>query len=196
MIEEDIRYHSEFLDSEIALKLFDLLKDNIKWTEVVKTTEGKELKLNRKMAYISDVQKSYFYANLVFETEHGTWAEDNAGIQSLLAVKNCVSLFLNKPFNSCLLNYYRSGRDEIKWHSDKEFCLGDKPVIPCVNLGASRTFWLQEKKENGSRYSYVLNNGDLLVMNENCQDNFLHAVLKEKHIEEPRISLTFRLCKD
>jgi len=61
-------------------------------------------------------------------------------------------------------------------------------------LGATRKFWLQEKKENGQRWNIPLANGDLLFMEKNCQKNLLHAILKEKDVKDPRISLTFRHC--
>jgi alkylated DNA repair dioxygenase AlkB len=32
-------------------------------------------------------------------------------------------------FNSCLLNYYRSGQDSIAWHSDQEGLYGSRPTI-------------------------------------------------------------------
>ncbi len=38
----------------------------------------------------------------------------------------------------------------------------------------------------------LMENGDLLIMLDNCQENWLHAILKEKEIKDPRISLTFR----
>lgn len=190
----DITYIPDFLTSEKSTQVFDALKDNIKWSEYVFSENGEKVKLNRKMAYISDKPEKYSYANFHFETEDGTWNNDGFWIKYLVSVKNTLELKLNKKFNSVLLNYYKDGKDEIKWHSDKEQCLGEHPVIACVNLGATRKFWLQEKKENGNRFFHELKNGDLLVMNENCQRNFLHAILKEKEITEPRISLTYRLC--
>jgi hypothetical protein len=32
-------------------------------------------------------------------------------------------------YNSCLLNYYRSGSDHISWHSDNEPLYGPEPTI-------------------------------------------------------------------
>lgn len=90
-----------------------------------------------------------------------------------------------------LLNLYENGKDEIRWHSDKEDQLGDEPVIACVNLGATRKFHFLEK-ETGNKKFYNVANGDLLIMGDQCQKKFLHAILKEKDVTEPRISLTYR----
>ena len=196
----DITYLPDILSKERADQCFRALRDGISWTETVTTDLGVPVKLNRKMAYIADRQKPYFYNKLKFETPNGDWNSNADHVNGVLKyLKTLVEFTVcakNVKFNSVLLNYYKDGRDEIKWHSDKEFCLGDNPVIACVNLGASRKFWLQEKKPEGARFFHTLNAGDLLIMNEHCQENFLHAILKEKEITEPRISLTFRVCND
>lgn len=185
---EDITYIPNYLTPQESEALFEHLKTEINWTDTVISESGQSVKLNRKVAYIADRQKEYFYANLRFETPNGTWTP-------LLAIlKDRLNVQFGQKFNSVLLNFYKDGKDEIRWHSDKEFCLGEKPVIACVNLGATRKFWLQEKRDNGEKWNVPLNNGDLLFMNEYCQENLLHAILKEKEVLEPRISLTFRHC--
>ena len=60
-----------------------------------------------------------------------------------------------------------------------------------MNFGATRKFWFLNKATN-EKFYHELNNGDLLVMGENCQQNYLHAILKDSTVKEPRISLTFR----
>jgi alkylated DNA repair dioxygenase AlkB len=193
----DISYFSKFFKWRDSTGLFESLRSFVDWTDTVISESGTPVKLNRKMAYIGATQKPYFYNKLKFETPNGTWDTcHNVVRQDLTYVKNMVETKLDVKFNSVLLNYYKDGKEEIKWHSDKEFCLGDNPVIACVNLGATRKFWVQEKKEKGDRWFYELGDGDLLVMNKNCQENFLHAILKEKEITEPRISLTYRWCND
>ena len=85
----------------------------------------------------------------------------------------------------------KDGKDEIKWHSDSEPQLGENPIIATVNLGATRTFRFVNK-ETGEKIAIPLDHGDLLMMHENCQKNYKHAILPEKSVKEPRISLTFR----
>ncbi len=99
---------------------------------------------------------------------------------------------ISAKFNSVLLNLYANGKDEIKWHSDKEESLGENPVIACLNIGAKRKFWFRKKETGSDKFFYEVENGDLLIMGENCQKNYLHAILKEPDVKESRISLTYR----
>ena len=61
-----------------------------------------------------------------------------------------------------------------------------------MNLGATRKFWFRKKESGSEKFFYEVENGDLLIMGENCQKNYLHAILKEPEVKEPRISLTYR----
>lgn len=185
---EDITYIPNFLTKEESDFLFEHLSKDIAWTNEVIAPSGETVKLNRKVAYIADEEREYFYANLRFQTPNGTWSPP------LLKLRDRLNKTYGTKFNSVLLNFYKDGKDLINWHSDKEYCLGTNPVIASINLGATRKFWLLEKKENGQKWNIPLNHGDLLFMNKDCQKNLLHAILKEKEVTEPRISLTFRHC--
>lgn len=135
------------------------------------------------MGYIYDEPVTYKYANLSLVGT--TWTAQ------LDAVREKINLTCGGGFNSVLINVYRDGRDEIRWHSDKEQQIGENPVIPTLNVGASRTFHFLHR-ETGEKTSVLLEDGDLLVMSTQCQPDCLHAVLKEKHVKDIRISLTFR----
>jgi alkylated DNA repair dioxygenase AlkB len=171
----------------IAKDWFNELLVRTNWHKDLKTTSGEIKRLNRSMAYIYDKQVIYKYAN--FELPGDVWNE------SLTKIKNIVEKHSNYKFNSVLLNLYEDGKEEIRWHSDKEDQLGSNPVILCLNLGAGRTFHLKNKAD-GTDVKIFMENGDVLIMKENCQENWLHAILKEKEIKEPRISLTFRLVQE
>ena len=148
--------------------------------------EGVPVVISRLMGYVYDVPVVYKYAKLSLQGT--TWTPE------LSCVRDGIDVLCGGGFNSVLINVYRDGRDEIRWHSDKEDQIGEKPVIPTLNLGASRTFHFLHK-ESGERVSVLLEDGDLLVMSEDCQPDCLHAVLKEKHVKDMRISLTFRKVK-
>ena len=169
---------------------------NVEWHNELKNDEGVPVKINRKMAYMYDEPVNYRYARL--NLPGTTWNSTAEGIKSYL-ISNIP--FLNKDeklfeFNSVLLNLYETGKDEIRWHSDKETQLGEKPVIACINLGAGRKFSFMKKgktPEEREIVEFFVEHGDLLMMMEDCQENWLHAILKDKTVTEPRISLTFRL---
>jgi alkylated DNA repair dioxygenase AlkB len=58
-------------------------------------------------------------------------------------VKAAVEQLAGCSFNSCLLNHYRSGDDNISWHSDNEPLYGQQPVIASVSFGDTRDFVLR-----------------------------------------------------
>jgi len=163
---------------------FDYLLNNMKWIDELNILDSDDkVKIKRKMAYVFEKPVIYNYAKFWFQGE--VWNP------CLTYIKERVEEHTGKEFNSVLLNLYEDGRDEIKWHSDKEDTLGDNPVIACVNLGATRKFWFLNK-DTGEKSFVEVADGDLLVMTEDCQENYLHAILKEKEVTTPRISLTFR----
>lgn len=200
---EDITVIKGFLSKKTTKELFDELMEKVKWhDELISTIDESKVKINRKMAYIfgygegSEYDMDYAYANLKFKSQR--WN----GLPSLVRLNSQLYYILSPiysalivdqfDFDSVLLNLYKDGKDEIKWHSDKELILGPKPIIACINLGATRKFWFR-RKENGSlKFFHEVEDGDLLIMGENCQTNYLHAILKESDVKEPRISLTFR----
>ena len=180
---KDIILLRNFLSKEYSEEVFKFLLDSISWKNILKTDDGVDKKINRKMSYVYDKKIVYRYANLNLDGE--LWND------KLLEIRDKISSETGYFTNSVLLNLYENGKDEIRWHSDKEDIIGDKPVIPMINLGASRTFWFKNK-DTGETVSYLLNSGDLLIMLEDCQANWLHAILKEKEVTESRISLTYR----
>lgn len=183
-VNSDIVVYKEFLTKNMANHFFDDLERLIPWKDILNVAGSNTVvKLKRKMAYAADIGVYYNYSNLQLPV-----CEWN-GV--LLFIKDRLEKRLNTPFNSVLLNRYQNGKDKINWHSDKESQLGENPIIPCVNLGATRTFWFMEKA-TGKKIGVPLSNGDLLVMGPNCQKNYLHAILPEKGVDLTRISLTYR----
>lgn len=182
---EKIELISGFLNTEISDKIFKYLEENIEWHDTLLSENDEPVKIKRKMAYVFHEVVDYKYANLKFK---GTvWNN------TLSEIKTLIYESTGFEFNSVLLNYYKNGKDEIKWHSDKEKQLGDieKSVIATINLGATRKFWYLNKSD-GTKDYYSVANGDLLMMNPGFQNEYLHAILPEKEIKGPRISLTFR----
>ncbi len=185
---KDIELYPGYLCEENAEALFTEFLENANWQNELRVIgTDKKKKIHRKMAYCADTPVVYQYAGL--ELDGQGW------ISPLLDMAGSLEFVLGHKFNSCLLNLYNDGRDEIRWHSDKEDQLGPTPTIACVNLGATRKFWFLEKATN-TKTPWTVNNGDLLVMGPNCQQNYLHAILKEPEVKTPRMSLTFRWVYD
>lgn len=187
MVNNDVEYIPKFYDDERATILFNELKHGIEWSDELNTVDGGKKKIRRKMAYIYDRPVTYKYANFLLPGQIWTFP--------LLAVKFFVEDKTGLVFNSVLLNLYEDGKDEIKWHADKEDQLGEYPTIASLNLGATRNFHMLNR-HTSEKQIFPLSNGDLLVMKQYCQVNWLHAILPEKTVTEPRISLTFRWVYD
>ena len=184
----DIRIIKSVFSEEYCKIAFDEIKNSINWqNELTVAGTTNKTKINRYMSYVTDKPVIYSYANLELQGE--TW------IPKLVEIKDTLIGDGRYKFNSVLLNLYEDGKDEIRWHSDKEKQLGSNPIIACVNLGATRKFWFLEKA-TGVKTPWEVSSGDLLIMGPNCQENYLHAILKEKDVTEPRISLTYRWVSD
>lgn len=187
MVNNDVEFIPKFYTEDVASLLFSKLNHDTVWSNELQTVDGSTKKIRRKMAYFYDRQVTYKYANFLLPGQ--VWNS------ALLAIKYYVEERTALKFNSVLLNLYEDGKDEIKWHADKEKQLGEYPTIASLNLGATRNFHMINRNTS-EKQSYPLSNGDLLIMKEYCQVNWLHAILPEKDVKNPRISLTFRWVYD
>lgn len=100
-------------------------------------------------------------------------------------------------FNSCALNLYRTGHDNIGWHSDSMPALGANPAIASVSLGefdclfciiiyfylliflvlgALRTFELRRRGRVHNFIRFPLFPGSLLLMEGATQEDWSHQV--------------------
>ena len=98
---------------------------------------------------------------------------------------------LGVEFNSCLANLYRDGLDSMGFHSDDEPELGHRPTIASLSLGVPRRFVLRHRG-TGNPWTWDLGAGDLLVMRDESQSDYAHAVPKTSRPTGPRMNLTFR----
>lgn len=101
--------------------------------------------------------------------------------------------------NCFVANHYANGRVVINWHSDSgpgdDEGLGPNPHIGSVSLGAQRMFSLKSKRAVQGRIVHIdvpLTHGSLLVMGNNSQTHWLHALLPDEACKFERINLTFR----
>ena len=77
------------------------------------------------------------------------------------------------------LNLYRGGTSRVNWHSDDEPLFGGSGVhklIVSVSLGSPVLFkWRGRSCLDSGERSCWLGHGDILVMDGQCQDEFLHC---------------------
>jgi alkylated DNA repair dioxygenase AlkB len=164
-----------------ADRLFTVLQKEIAWEQHALTLYGRTMPTPRLTAWMGD--GVYRYSGIV--NEPGPWPEALAELRERLRDQ------LSVDFNSCLANFYRDGADSMGYHSDNEPELGPQPTIASVSLGDRRRFVLRHRM-SGARWTWELGHGDLLVMRDESQSDYAHAVPKTSRPVGPRMNLTFR----
>ena len=167
---------------EDAGRLFEVLRDEITWEQHAVTVYGRTMPAPRLSAWIGD--SAYRYSGVVHEP--APWLAPLAELRDRLRRELAVT------FNSCLANLYRDGTDSMGYHSDNEPELGPRPVVASISLGDRRRFVLRHRTTR-ERWSWDLGHGDLLVMRDESQSDYAHAVPKIARPMGPRINLTFRV---
>ncbi|HVD53165.1 MAG TPA: alpha-ketoglutarate-dependent dioxygenase AlkB [Propionibacteriaceae bacterium] len=174
-----IDYYPRWVDD--ADQLFTLLRDEIAWEQHTITLYGRTAPTPRLTAWMGD--GAYRYSGIV--NVPAPWPGALAELRERLRDE------LDVDFNSCLANLYRDGTDSMGYHSDNEPELGPRPTIASISLGDRRRFVLRHRS-TGARCSWDLGHGDLLVMRDESQSDYAHAVPKTSHPVGPRMNLTFR----
>ena len=95
------------------------------------------------------------------------------------------------------LNLYRGWKSCVGWHCDDEPLFGkcgDAKLIVSVILGTFAVFrWRRQSCPSDEGGSCRLDHGDILVMDGQCQDEFLHRT--DSGPEQDRINIAFRWIK-
>ncbi len=186
--ESDITYYPNFLSSENAAQLMNILRTTIAWQQDNITVFGKTYPQPRLTALYGNNMQPYSYSNITMYPRPFT--------KELKEVKtNIESLISPTVFTSCLLNLYRDGKDSNGWHADDEASLGKNPVIASVSLGQERFFHFKHKNDKTLKHKMLLRHGSLLIMKGSTQHNWFHQIPKTSRIIEERINLTFRVIQ-
>lgn len=183
--DSDIAYYPRFFTAKNATHYFNVLKANTPWQQDTIRVFGKTHLQPRLTALYGNNAKSYTYANITMQP--------HAFTPELLAIKAAVEKEVGVVFSSCLLNYYRDGKDSNGWHADDEKELGPHPVIASVSFGAERFFHLRHKRNKVLKHKMHLQQGSLLVMQGKTQTYWQHQIAKTARKIGGRINLTFRV---
>lgn len=178
-------YRQVFSEKECDATFYQLLH-TIDWKQDELIMFGKRIVTKRKVGWYGDLPFFYTYSHMAKKAL--PWND------VLKNIKSVAEKFTGKSFNSCLLNLYHDGQEGMSWHSDDEDTLVPDAAIVSISFGAVRKFSFKHKT-NKSSQSIVLENGSLLLMESNVQQNWLHALPKSKRVSNPRINLTFRTMK-
>lgn len=183
----EISYFPNLIPLKTAQDYFKTLKDSIPWQQDKIRVFGKVYDQPRLTALFGSNSKTYSYSGIIMQPHLFT--------PELLQIKNLVEKTAETEFTTCLLNYYRDGKDSNGWHSDDEKELGTNPIIASVSLGAERFFHLRNKADKTQKHKILLENGSLLLMKGTTQHYWQHQVAKTSKSIKGRINLTFRVLK-
>ncbi len=184
----DITLFENFFSIEESNRLYKSLKENVKWQQDQIKFYGKLLDLPRLTAWYGENDKPYTYSGIPMNPH--PWNED------LKFIKERIEKEAEVEFSSCLVNYYRTGKDSVNWHQDNEKELGQNPIIGSVSLGETRPFQLKHlDREYLKKANIPLTHGSFLLMKGTTQHYWKHQIPKTTRSINPRINLTFRIIK-
>ncbi len=180
-----ITFYEGFFNLEKSKDFLSAFVEKIEWSQDEVVVYGKKHKIPRLNAWYGDKGKIMKYSGLTLNPK--PWTKE------LLEIKKKIEQVTGYEFNSCLLNYYRDGKDGMGWHQDNEKELGINPIIASVTLGQSRPFQLKHiSKPELKKIDIPLTNGSLLIMAGETQHHWKHQIPKTTKNLAKRINLTFR----
>ncbi len=167
---------------------FDRLRGSLAWEQVPVRIMGREVMQPRLTAWYGDPGMVYRYSGRSFQPH--PWVGDLGALRARLQAETLY------PWNACLANLYRDGRDSIGLHADDEPELGPLPQVASVSLGSPRKFVLRHNREKGRKIEMMLGDGALLIMGGTMQHHWKHEVPKTRAAVGERLNLTFRQIKE
>jgi alkylated DNA repair dioxygenase AlkB len=167
-----------------ASAAFEALLAELPWRQDEVLLFGKRIVTARKVSWHGDIPFTYTYSRIQRTAQPWT--------PTLAALKARIESATGTTYNSCLANLYHSGGEGMAWHSDDEPMLAPHAPIASLSLGAPRRFDFKHKKDPTLRASILLDHGHLLLMLNETQTHWLHALPKTQKVTTPRINLTFR----
>jgi alkylated DNA repair dioxygenase AlkB len=182
MLPAEFRWLPGWLAPAEAERLFGVILSDTPWEDHQLRMGGRVLAMPRRVAFYGPF--AYAYSGLVHPARALTPCLDDLRRR----VENAAGV----PFNTILLNLYRSGADSVSWHSDDDYPNAGRTAVASLSLGATRRFRIAHKRRSDERYTLELTSGGLLVMEGDSQASYRHALPKSAAVAEPRINLTFR----
>jgi alkylated DNA repair dioxygenase AlkB len=175
----------KFLGYTDAYRLKQLCLEQMDWQQNEIRMYGKPIPLPRLEAIAAKKQLTYTYSGSVK-------LEAKALPPFLAELMREVERESKALFDLVIGNHYKTGSQYIGWHADKEPLMGDRPTIASISLGAERKFQLRRKGKGTQIFDYNLPHGSLLIMNEGCQQEWIHQLPASNKVMSDRVNLTFR----
>ncbi|GAC1376347.1 MAG: hypothetical protein NVS3B3_16300 [Aquirhabdus sp.] len=97
----------------------------------------------------------------------------------------------NVMMNSCLAIFFDTGTAQLPYRTGVAPSLDYEQPILSIFYGAPNTVTFKDINSH-KEYDFLLSDGDLLIMPDSCQKNYLNAVKPSDQYTSPRLSLSFR----
>ena len=180
-----VQYYTDFMDNNTSEELYQTLVKDVPWQHGVYKMFGKDVKTPRILYAMRDDDTDI--TDVYTVTPSMVWTK------TVKNLKKKVEKTTKRKFRYAQLNYYRDGKDYIGFHTDSEVQKGD--IIASISLGTPRKFVFRhiKYKENNKKHELVLDNGSLLVINEEAAKTYWkHSLPKSNKTDNGRINITFR----
>merc|ERR1719499_1996799 len=93
-------------------------------------------------------------------------------------VRHRIERLTGHAMNHCVLNLYRSGKDHIGFHSDKQLDIKTGTSIVSVSLGEERIMRLRKKGSKTDDQLVSLAPGSAIVIGPETNKRWMHGVPK------------------
>src|SRR5215813_602676 len=175
------RWIPGWIEPAEATRLLEILLAEVPWEDHVLTIIGREVPVPRRVAFYGPFP--YAYSGIVHPARPPP--------PVIAELRDRVEETSGQPYNTVLMNLYRSGDDSVSWHSDDDYPHGGHPAVGSLSLGETRRFRIAHKRRAEERYAIDLTAGGLLLMTGTSQVDYRHALPKSAKAHGPRINLTF-----
>ena len=137
--------------------------------------------------------KSYMYSGYETDNNNGDLPKVFKPLHQYMAKQDA-------KYNQAIVNWYENEKDYIGFHSDCQKNMIDNAKISIISMYQNsehyRCLKLRPKNDLSlNNYKIMLNQGMILTMCGNTQNDYRHGITKELIDTERRISLSFRQMK-
>lgn len=198
------QFYQQYFSEEKAATIFEALQRECNFQQ------GKVRMFDRKTKkriMIDEPRHVAYHGNKDY-TYSGKTMKKQAMTPTMEFLLDQVEKLCGKRPEGAIFNLYRTGKDYISYHADKEDSLDTSMPIFSFSFGATRDFCIKfQRPEDGVAHGleesvslhqykkFQLNSGSLFIMFPKFQKLYLHGVPKRANCEKARINVTVRFLK-
>lgn len=102
---------------------------------------------------------------------------------------------LNVMMNSCFAIFYETEQAELPYREQATPSLDpDQPILTIFCGAPSKAMF--KDIQSAEEFEFLLQDGDLLILPDDCQKSYLNSIKKADTVFSPRMSLSFRRFND